>query len=852
LSDTGVQDAYEPRYADKLWSLVPAAYRAADSEALDHDGPLRELLDRIGAQVAVVRRSIDRLWEDQSIEACDSWVIPYIAELLATNLVPSMDGRGQRLDVAHTIYYRRRKGTVALLEQLAHDVTGYEPRVIEFFRRLARRRHNLDPAIGRPADSADPAGARTLQRLELLTGLLTGTPAGGFADLRNPLGASLTGTAYDEYHHRVDVRVGRGDLGWYGIPKIGFFLWRNVAIAVDRATPVPVAGCPDHFSFDPTGRQIALFSAAARGANDYGESWLPVPVWQMPMPITTPLWNAIAEAAEPKPGPTAYPDPHASFWPQSVSVSATGSGDLVPLDQVTVWPEVGRFATLPGAPANVEVGYHYGLFSRIGAGPYDRRELGVATPADPQPVTRIAGGSAISLANALAALGPTGTVVVTDGLTLTAVAPVGSAASPIDAVSIRAADEERAVIRTAAGAQPWVFTGAEHSTSTLRLEGLLLSETDIVLRGRFAEVVISCCTLDPGTSGNLHTPAAIWDTAVDGRDLDPTTVWIEGEVASLVVDRSITGPIRTRTGGLVETLTVTNSVVQGLATEAPGQLTRLRDADAMFSALQHKRDELSTWLASQLGAAAAAAVAAHADHTDVADADAQLVVTDLQTVVDGPLVWTAARFADRPLRNSTAAAVLTPPTGADLAALNRELLAEAFPMALADAAISTDAGLVELARVTVLGPAYVHRLECSESILDDVMLVEDAQDGCVRFSAWTTDSALPRKYESVRIAPGAPIMVSRRFGEWGYAQLHDGADSAILDANTGGPPSLLTGSHDGSEMGVFCRDAAAIKDRSLLIKLQEFLPIGLSPVLIHLPEADPEGELTRGRPWPPT
>ncbi len=117
--------------------------------------------------------------------------------------------------------------------------------------------------------------------------------------------------------------------------------------------------------------------------------------------------------------------------------------------------------------------------------------------------------------------------------------------------------------------------------------------------------------------------------------------------------------------------------------------------------------------------------------------------------------------------------------------------------------------------------------------------VRDAQDGCVRFSAWSTDSALPRRYESVQVAPGAPIMVSRRYGEWGYAQLHDGADSAILSGNTGGPPSLLTGSHDGSEMGVFCRDAAAIKDRSLLIKLHEYLPIGLSSVLIHLPAAGP-------------
>jgi hypothetical protein len=293
MTEPTVRDGYEQRYADKLWTLVPAVYRAADSQTLDGDGPLRELLDRIGASMAVVRRSIDRLWEDQSIESCDSWVIPYLAELLATNLVPSMDARGQRLDVAKTIYYRRRKGTVALLEELAHDVTGYETRVIEFFRQLARNRHNLDPAIGRPADDADPAGARTLQRLEQLAGLLTGTPAGGWADLRHPLGAGLAEGAYDEYHHRLDVRIGQGALGWYGIAKIGLFLWRTVALAVDRATPVPVAGCPGHYAFDPTGRQVALFTAAARGGNDYGESWVPIGVWQLPMPLTSALWDAI-------------------------------------------------------------------------------------------------------------------------------------------------------------------------------------------------------------------------------------------------------------------------------------------------------------------------------------------------------------------------------------------------------------------------------------------------------------------------------------------------------------------------------------------------------------------------------
>src|SRR6185503_10946385 len=101
---------------------------------LDEPGPLRELLDRVADQVAIVRRSLDRLWEDQSIESCDSWVIPYLAMLVDTNLVPAMDARGQRLDVANTINYRRRKGTLALVEQLAADVTGWECRAVELFR----------------------------------------------------------------------------------------------------------------------------------------------------------------------------------------------------------------------------------------------------------------------------------------------------------------------------------------------------------------------------------------------------------------------------------------------------------------------------------------------------------------------------------------------------------------------------------------------------------------------------------------------------------------------------------------------------------------------------------------------
>ena len=108
-----VDDGYDTYYAERLWQLLPAVYRTADTDSFTAPGPLRELLNRIGAQVAVVRRSIDRLWADQSIETCDDWVIPYIGDLLGTNLVGNLDARAQRLDVAKTIHYRRRKGTLA-------------------------------------------------------------------------------------------------------------------------------------------------------------------------------------------------------------------------------------------------------------------------------------------------------------------------------------------------------------------------------------------------------------------------------------------------------------------------------------------------------------------------------------------------------------------------------------------------------------------------------------------------------------------------------------------------------------------------------------------------------------------
>ena len=190
-------DRYAEYYATKLWRIVPAIYRALDGDPT-MPGPLQEMVNRIGAQAAVLRRSIDRMWEDQSIESCDDWIIPYIGDLLATRLVACLDARAKRLDVAKTIYYRRRKGTVGLLEELTSDIAARDARVVEFFRHMGRTRHNFDPPIGLvPVASiksrlsiAPPIVPPPLEVVEGLSGLYTHTPMGGFADIRHHYGAA--------------------------------------------------------------------------------------------------------------------------------------------------------------------------------------------------------------------------------------------------------------------------------------------------------------------------------------------------------------------------------------------------------------------------------------------------------------------------------------------------------------------------------------------------------------------------------------------------------------------------------------------------------------------------------------
>ena len=383
------RDLYQSFYTEHLWRLLPEIYRASDSSDSGKKGPLRELVERLGAQVAVVRRSIDRAVEDQSIESCDDWLIPYIGDLLATNLVAGLDARGQRLDVAKTIYYRRRKGTVAVLEEIAADITGWNARVVEFFRRLARSRHGFDPAIGLDRTEAIIAGLR---------GSLSGAPAGGFADLRHAGCAQKSRTAFDEFFHTADFRRGRDASGWHNIPRLGVFLWRLKSFEYALSIPVEDSQCPGQFTFDPTGRELPLFARDFRDPSQYGDAWVTPDEWMLPGRISSELLNRVPDRL--------YPDSFAV-----VDVSAAGE-TLIPFSSIQTSPERGRYRqAAPPAPGAVRrVRFHHGFSSEVGAGPYDRRALLMEALPTPPPTAAAVGGGGTQLQAAMNARGAAGTI----------------------------------------------------------------------------------------------------------------------------------------------------------------------------------------------------------------------------------------------------------------------------------------------------------------------------------------------------------------------------------------------------------------------------------------------------------
>src|SRR5262249_12598914 len=75
-------------------------------------------------------------------------------------------------------------------------------------------------------------------------------------------------------------------------------------------------------------------------------------------------------------------------------------------------------------------------------------------------------------------------------------------------------------------------------------------------------------------------------------------LWVEGKVRTLTVERSITGPIRTRGNGQVEALTVTDSILQAVPTAAgwPVEHHHVKDLVALVERLLFAGGDLAAHL----------------------------------------------------------------------------------------------------------------------------------------------------------------------------------------------------------------------------------------------------------------
>ena len=91
-------------------------------------GPLQSLVMIIEEQLQAFAADLDQLYDDQFIETCAPWVIPYIGDLIGYQSIQGIARRpsttpGRKWPTPSAS--AAAKGPVLVLEELARDVTGW-------------------------------------------------------------------------------------------------------------------------------------------------------------------------------------------------------------------------------------------------------------------------------------------------------------------------------------------------------------------------------------------------------------------------------------------------------------------------------------------------------------------------------------------------------------------------------------------------------------------------------------------------------------------------------------------------------------------------------------------------------
>lgn len=505
----------------ELYALLPAIHRLRDA---DRELVLGELLDVVAEQVLVLEEDLAQLYDDQFIETCADWAVPYIGDLIGHRAVRGVSDRiaTPRAEVANTIGYRRRKGTASVLEQLARDVTGWPAHAVEFFQRLATTQYMNHVRLHAPAS----------------------------ASLRGAIAIELPGTAFAREPHLVDVRAMKNG-GRYNIPNVGIFLWRIQSNRMELAPASFVDG--RRYLFSPLECDLPLFT--------HTDDELEIASLSEPLEVPLPISRRRLDAA------MKVPARRDDYYGVARSLHIVRDGVAVPPEEICVcnledsgatWahipddgktavdPQRGRiaFPTNLAAPQSVTVTYHHGSVADIGGGSYSRPESSLAAEANA--IVRRVPADFATIQQAIDSLPAAGGVVeVTDNRRY------------VETLSIAAAADASIEVRARVGARPHLSLAADLSisgtdTSTVTLDGLLISADASAAAGSPGRIVVG---------GSLGTLRIAHCTLVPGLRLTPDAAPLHpGEPSLLVdvpttqvhVDRSFLGPVRLATDTALE------------------------------------------------------------------------------------------------------------------------------------------------------------------------------------------------------------------------------------------------------------------------------------------------------------
>ncbi len=486
-------------------------------------GPLKALLSLIAEQIAVIDEDISQLYDNHFIETCAEWAVHYIGDLVGTRGLSDFPDApfSQRAQVANTLAYRRRKGTTAVLEQLARDVTAWDASVVEYFQYLAT----------------------TQYMNHIRPGNVT------MADLRKWEPLERVNTPFDTITRTVDVRRIEKRRGKYNIPNIGVFLWRLGSYSLTKA---PAFKLDDRrYLFDALGKDTPLYN---KPETENQITHLAKPI-NVPMPISRRVLHEYLDNyyGEDKSILLYVDDNEKSISVDDIEIcnlSDDGPEDWahMPVDKFAIDPVLGRIAlpeALPGEP-DVQITYHYGFTAKMGGGEYvrsktfsSRLESVIKVPSDEN-----------TIQDAIDRLTISGGVVEIEDNQYYRETPVINVPEG-KTIELRAADKRRPVLVLEDELE---ISGGENSR--VIINGFLISGgrlhvplVDINSNdNKLRELYVRHCTLLPGPN----------QAEADNGQLAQPRMLIEIPDTVVEVDKSIVGSIRSVEGAKVH---INNSIL---------------------------------------------------------------------------------------------------------------------------------------------------------------------------------------------------------------------------------------------------------------------------------------------------